>query len=241
MGVISNPEQVKEISDLKDQIKKTDQKFSNYKNDIDEIFKTQVNSINKKIKEVNDNFNQELNEKFNILSIKLDEYNKKVAEEFNLKLNNRINHVDDRIKILVDNIQAINDSYSLKFQLIREEFDTKEEVLNDMLNSIKIEFIEFKNDLKPQLEVLKSDQDLVKITVDVLKNQIHESTKEWISDEIRIACKNKEREILMNIWIDELKEIINDLDKLKKKHPKELKLYLNEIFKTSQSFKQKFI
>lgn len=49
------------------------------------------------------------------------------------------------------------------------------------------------------------------------------------------------KEILMNLWIDELKEIIDNLDKLKEINPKDLKLHINEISSTIESFKQKFI
>ena len=110
-----------------------------------------------------------------------------------------------------------------------------------MIKKIDEENIEFKNNLDPVLENLKSEQDLVKIAVDVLKKQIKESAKEWIDDEIKLACKSKEKEILMNVWIDELKEIIGDIDKLKEIHPKELKLHINEISSTIESIKQKFI
>jgi hypothetical protein len=81
----------------------------------------------------------------------------------------------------------------------------------------------------------------VKITMDVLKKQIQESAKEWISNGIKEATKNKEKEILMNIWIDEMKEIINNVDQMKKMPPKEIKLQLNEISSTIESFKQKFL
>jgi hypothetical protein len=101
--------------------------------------------------------------------------------------------------------------------------------------------MEYRNDLKPVLEDLKSEQDLVKITVDVIKKQIHDEAKEWVDEEIKLACKNKEREILMNLWIDEMKDIVDDIDNLKKLHPKELKLHINEISTTIESFKKKFI
>lgn len=126
-------------------------------------------------------------------------------------------------------------------KIFNEEFETKEEVLRDIFKKFETDNTEFKNNLKPVLETLKSQQDLVKITLDVQKKQIHESAKEWINDEIKLACKNKEREILMNLWIDELKEIIDNLDKLKEMHPKELKLHINEISSVIGLFKQKFI
>ncbi|MFX1452586.1 MAG: hypothetical protein ACFFCM_17240, partial [Promethearchaeota archaeon] len=121
-----------------------------------------------------------------------------------------------------------------------EEFSIKEEIIRDLISKINEEHADFENKLKPILESLKSEQDLVKISLDVLKKQIKESAKEWINDEIKIACKAKEREILMNLWIDEMKEIIEDIDKLKEMHPKELKLHINEISNTIDSFKRKF-
>ncbi|MFX1477823.1 MAG: hypothetical protein ACFFCI_06800 [Promethearchaeota archaeon] len=45
----------------------------------------------------------------------------------------------------------------------------------------------------------------------------------------------------MNLWIDELKEIVNNLEQLKETNPKVLKLYLNEISTTLASFRQKFM
>ena len=135
----------------------------------------------------------------------------------------------------------MNEDFSGKLKNFKEEFDTKEEVLRDMIKAINVENTEFQNNLEPMLESLKSEQDLVKITVDVLKKQIKENAKEWINDEIKLACKNKEKEILMNLWIDEMKEIIDNLDKLKEMHPKELKIHINEILSTIESFKQKFV
>jgi hypothetical protein len=43
----------------------------------------------------------------------------------------------------------------------------------------------------------------------------------------------------MNLWIDELKGIINDFDKLKELNPKDLKIQINEITQLISSFKEK--
>jgi len=141
----------------------------------------------------------------------------------------------------MDYHKSVEEDFSSKLKIFTEEVETKEEVLRDMLKKFEADNTEFKNNLKPVLETLKSQQDLVKITLDVQKKQIHDSAKEWINDEIKLACKNKERDILMNIWIDEMKEIIDNLDKLKDIHPKELKLHINEISTTIASFKQKYV
>jgi len=233
---------------LTDQLKKIEQKIDNNANKLEKRLDEQINSINKKIEDITNIFDQELEDKFNNLNNKIEGNNKTLIEELestsnklDKNLKDQILNVEEKIKIIIDSIKAVNDDFSLKFQRLIEEFDIKEEVLRDMLKKFEEESIEFKNSLKPELEDLKSQQDLVKITVDVLKKQIFESAKEWIHDEIKLACKNKEREILMNLWIDELKEVIGDLDKLKETNPKELKIHINEISTTIESFRQRFI
>jgi len=253
-------DQLKKIGQkIDDDVNKLDQNITNQFNKleqdssekIDKLEKSlddQINSINKKIEDITNIFDQELEDKFNNLNNKIEETNKALIGElestsskFDNNLKEQISNVEDKIKIIIDSIKAVNDDFSLKFQRMKEEFDIKDEVLRDMLKKFEEESIEFKNNLKPELEDLKSQQDLVKITVDILKKQIFENAKEWINDEIKLACKNKEREILMNLWIDELKEVIGDLDKLKQTNPKELKIHINEISTTIDSFRQKFV
>ncbi|MFX1343536.1 MAG: hypothetical protein ACFFAI_00400 [Promethearchaeota archaeon] len=255
---------------LTDQLKKIEQKIENDINKLDQnitnqIIKLeqgsidkidrfekrldeQIDIINKEIEDITNIFDQELGDKFNNLNTKIEGNNKKLIEELestsskhDKNLNDQILNVEDKIKIIINSIKAVNDDFSLKFQKMKGEFDTKEEVLRDMLKKFEEDSIEFKNTLQPELEDIKSQQDLVKITVDVLKKQIFESAKEWINDEIKLACKNKEREILMNLWIDELKEVIENFDKLKQTNPKELKIHINEISNTIDSFRQRFI
>jgi hypothetical protein len=233
---------------ITNQITKLEQGSSDKINRLEKNLDDQISVINKKIEDITNIFDQELGDKFNNLNTKIEGNNKKLTEELEItsskhdkNLNDQILNVEDKIKIIINSIKAVNDDFSLKFQKMKEEFDTKEEILRDMLKKFEEDSIEFKNNLKPELEDLKSQQDLVKITVDVLKKQIFESAKEWINDEIKLACKNKEREILMNLWIDELKEIIGDLDKLKQTSPKELKIHLNEISTTIDSFRQRFV
>ena len=141
----------------------------------------------------------------------------------------------------MENMKDMRENLSNKLQQIKEEFETKDLVLRDIEDKHNEDNANFRNQIKPVIEDLKSQQDLVKITMDVLKKQIHESAKEWISNGVKAAIKNKEKEILMNVWIDEMKEIINNVDKMKKMPPKDIKLQLNEISTTIESFKQKFI
>jgi len=233
---------------ITNQINKLEQASSDKINRLEKNLDNQINVINKKIEDITNIFDQELVDKYDNLNTKIEGNNKNLKEELantstklDKNLNDQILNVEDKIKIIINSIKAVNDDFSLKFQKMKEEFDTKEEILRDMLKKFEEDSIEFKNNLKPELEDLKSQQDLVKISIDVLKKQIFESAKEWINDEIKLACKNKEREILMNLWIEELKEVIGDIDKLKQTNPKELKIHLNEISNTIDSFRQRFV
>jgi len=215
---------------------------------LDEKIVGQGNTTNKKIEDLANMFEGELKDKFININKKLEENFKTLNlemenkfKDINQKLNENVNILEEKIGSLLDRIKTVEEDFSTKLKIFTEKVDTKEEVLRDMLKKFEADNIEFKNNLKPVLETLKSQQDLVKITLDVQKKQIHDSAKEWINDEIKLACKNKEREILMNLWIDEMKEIIDNLDKLKDMHPKELKLHINEISSTIGSFKQKYI
>ena len=222
---------------MKEQIKNLDQKVD-----------TQANTTNRNIKDLANMFEEELKEKYTTLDKKLEddlkEIRAEITEKFetaDTKLNNHIVNLENKIKILKENFKDVSKDFLDRLNAFREEINTKEDVLRDMFKKFNEETIEYQNNLKPVLEDLKSEQDLVKITVDVLKKQIHESAKEWVDEEIKLACKNKEKEILMNLWIDEMKNIIDNLDNLKKLHPKELKLHINEISSTIETFKKKFI
>jgi hypothetical protein len=157
------------------------------------------------------------------------------------KFNERSESIEENNKSLLERIKEMNDDFLNKIQKIKEEFDVKEVVLRDIEKKHNEDNTKYQNQLKPVLENLRSQQDLTKIKMDTLEKQIYESAKEWISNEMKTAVKNKEREILMNLWIGEMKEIIDNVDQLKKMNPKDLKLQLNEIASTIESFKQKFM
>ena len=233
---------------LTGQVDKLEQEVKEEFTQLDEKIVGQGNTTSKKIEDLANMFEGELKDKFTKINEKLDENFKTLNlgienkfKDINQKLDENVNNLEEKIRTLLDRIKKGEDDFSSKLKIFTEEIEVKEEVLRDMLKKFEADNIEFKNSLKPVLGTLKSQQDLVKITLDVQKKQIHDSAKEWINDEIKLACKNKEREILMNLWIDEMKEIIDNLDKLKEIHPKELKLHINEISSTIGSFKQKYI
>ena len=229
-------------------LKSLDLKVSDQINLFEKNSTEEINKTNQKIEDIANLFDTELNDKFNSLNQKLEDQNKIITTEFtnkftilDKKLNSQRTNFQNKTKTLVDTIKALNNDFSSKLQIMRDEFNTKENVLREMFKKFALETEEYQNNLKPTLESIKSQQDLVKITVDVQKKQIRESAKEWITNEMKLALKNKEREILLNIWIDELKEIFMNFDKLKETNPKDLKIHIKEISTTIESFRQKFV
>ena len=77
------------------------------------------------------------------------------------------------------------------------------------------------------------------ISYTIKEKQLSEKIQSMIYTEIRMVCQDKEKEILMNIWIDKLNEIVTDFEKLKKVNPKEFNIQINEISKTIELFKLK--
>ncbi|MFX1338904.1 MAG: hypothetical protein ACFFDK_09870 [Promethearchaeota archaeon] len=166
--------------------------------------------------------------------------------------------LEDQIKLLEKNFQEqvmsltgqINE-FGNKLGNITAELSNNLEIIQDQIKNQKNENITFNNEinelitkttskLDSEFKDIKGQQDVLKVSFDVLEKKILDEAKSMIYSEVRMVCKDKEDEILMNMWIDELKEIINDFDKLKEMNPKDLKIQVDEISQIIASFKKKF-
>ena len=108
-----------------------------------------------------------------------------------------------------------------------------------MIHKFDEQFTMDRNRIKSELEEIKSQQDVLKISYTIKEKQLSEKIQSMIYTEIRMVCQDKEKEILMNTWIDKLNEIVTDFEKLKKVNPKEFNIQINEISKTIELFKLK--
>ncbi len=108
-----------------------------------------------------------------------------------------------------------------------------------MIHKSDEQFTMDKNRIKSELEEIKSQQDVLKISYTISEKRLLEKIQSMIYTEIRMVCQDKEKEILMNIWIDKLNEIVTDFEKLKKVNPQEFNIQINEISKTIELFKLK--
>jgi len=198
--------------------------------------KEQLTKLNQKLKEQNKKFNQNIEDLAKIFDLKLEEQVKMLDQ----KLNEHINNTEANIKTLNESIEIIRSQIASNSEQIQIQIKTQEEIIMDIIQKFSDQFLNDKTRFETDIEELKNNQDVIKINIDTLEKRVLENAKTMIYSEVRMACKNKEKEILMNLWIDELKEIISNLDKLKEIHPKDLKLQIDEISSTIESFKQKF-
>lgn len=111
----------------------------------------------------------------------------------------------------------------------------------DMINKFNEELLKHKTSMNEDMEKLKTQQDVLRISYTINEKKLMDKINSSITEVINKRIEGKESEILMKIWINELKEIINNFEKLKKVKPKEFSVRLNEISDTIEIFKQKLL
>jgi hypothetical protein len=122
---------------------------------------------------------------------------------------------------------------------IEETIKTQEEIIMDMIKKFNEEFYQHKTNVLAELEHLKNQQDVLKISYTVNENKLLDKIEKIVLKKVHAKIDGKQNEILMKFWIDELKQIIADFDKLKQLKPKEFRLQLNEISEIIALFKNK--
>lgn len=223
----------KELETHSKDIQKLKEKIDN----IDQKLKDQTGKIEKKIEE---QFNK-LDQKFtNQISEIIQMVDDRIGE-FDQNIKTIANDIKDKVKSLSEDVQNLKSNLNISQDNIQTQIDAKDEVLTDMIKKFDEQFTKDKRHINEELETLKGQQDILKISYTVNDKQLMEKIEAMISGEVRNACGDKEREILMNIWIKELKDIIHNFEKLKKIHPREFNIKMNEIADTIEVFKQKIV
>jgi vacuolar-type H+-ATPase catalytic subunit A/Vma1 len=180
-----------------------------------------MNALNKKLTEEMGASNKKLTEEMGTL-------NKKLTEEMGA-LN----------KKLPEEMGALKKSIELNQKQMQDHLKNQEEIISSMIKKYEENFLKEKTKLTADIEELKNQQDVLKISFSFNEKQLLQKMQATINNDIKRAVKGKEKEVLMKFWIQDLKEIVNDFEKMKKMHPKEFNLQLNEIANTIQVFKQK--
>ena len=150
-------------------------------------------------------------------------------------------NIDGQSKVTTNNLKNLKEELNIFQHNLEDQINVQKEINSDLIQEFNKQFTTDKRILAEELEKIKGEQDVLKISYTINEKQLLEKIQVIIASEIRNVCSDKEREILMNIWIKELKDIIADFEKLKKMNPKEFTMKIEEISDTIELFKQKII
>ena len=153
----------------------------------------------------------------------------------------QVSTLESEMKFVKQEIISIKSDIVSSQERIEQTIRTQEEIIMDMINKFNDGLLQHKSSMKEDIESLKSQQDILKISYTINEKKFMDKINSSITTIINKQVEGKENEILMKIWMSEFKEIIRDFDKLKKLKPKEFSVRLNEISDTIDIFKQKII
>ncbi|MFX0042281.1 MAG: hypothetical protein ACFE8L_05160 [Candidatus Hodarchaeota archaeon] len=149
------------------------------------------------------------------------------------------NELKENVEFIKENIRKIENEIAIYKERTEETIRTQEDIIMSMVYKFNDQFLQEKNKIIADLESVKTQFDVLKISFTVNENQLLEKLRTMIREELKNVITGKEDEILMKLWIDELKRIITNFENLKKVHPKEFNLQIEEISNTIDIFKQK--
>jgi len=153
----------------------------------------------------------------------------------------QVSNLESGMKFVKQEIISIKSDIVSSQERIEQTIRTQEEIIMDMINKFNDVLLQHKSSMKEDIENLKSQQDILKISYTINEKKFMDKVNSSITTIINKQVEGKENEILMKIWMSEFKEIIRDFEKLKKLKPKEFSVRLNEISDTIDIFKQKII
>ena len=178
-----------------------------------------------------------------------DQYEKTASKMDSLKSNTKaiqnlteqVSNLELDMKFVKQEITSIKSDILSSQERIEQTIRTQEEIIMDMINKFNEGLLQHKSSMKEDIEILKTQQDVLKISYTINEKKFMDKVNSSISTIIKKQVEGKENEILMKIWINEFKDIIRDFEKLKKLKPKEFSVQLNEISDTIEIFKQKIL
>jgi len=178
-----------------------------------------------------------LEERFDKAQFKIDLV-KKNSETIQ-NLTNQINRLEKSIKSAKEEISTIKRNTSLNQERMKQTIRTQEEIIMDMINKFNEQLLMHKSQMQKDVETIKTQQDVLRISYTVNEKKLMDKINKSITKALRKLIQGKESELLMKIWIEEFREIIENFENLKKLKPKEFSIKLTEISDTIEIFKQK--
>jgi hypothetical protein len=178
-----------------------------------------------------------LEERFDKAQDKIDSV-KKNSETIQ-RLTNQMINLETSIESAKKEILAIKRDISLNQERMEQTIKTQEEIIMDMINKFNEQLLMHKSQMQKDVETIKTQQDVLKISYTVNEKKLMDKINKSITKALRKLIQGKESELLMKIWIEEFREIIENFENLKKLKPKEFSIKLTEISDTMEIFKQK--
>ena len=178
-----------------------------------------------------------------------DQYEKTMSKMDLVKSNNKaiqnlmeqVSNLEGEMKFVKQEMTSLRGDLLSSQERIEQTIRTQEEIIMDMINKFNEELLQHKSSMKEDIEILKTQQDVLKISYTINEKKFMDKVNSSISRIINRQVEGKENEILMKIWMSEFKEIIRDFETLKKLRPKEFSVRLNEISDIIDIFKQKIL
>jgi len=221
----------KDINKIIDSIDKLDKRLKDEAAKLDKKAMDESAKLDKKLsKQVSNNENQIKSVEGNLKSLKTEMDNSYKA------LKSEISSIN---KKLTEEMGSLKKAIELNQKQIQDQIKNQEEIVTSMIKKFDEKFLKDKTKLTADIEELKNQQDVLKISFTFNEKQLLQKMQATINEDIKKAVKGKEKEVLMKFWIQDLKDIVKDFEKMKKMHPKEFTLQLNEIANTIEVFKQK--
>lgn len=171
-------------------------------------------------------------EKLQLENSKLSSKLNDMQKDLTLKNNDLENQIIQEIKEIKNMIYSTEEK-------IEETIKVQEDIIMGMMQKFNEEFYKHKTTVLKEIEAVKNEQDVLKISYTINENKLLEQIKSVVQTEFNNKIKGQEAELLMKLWIDDLKEIITSFENLKKANPKEFSIQLREISDTINVFKQK--
>jgi DNA repair ATPase RecN len=188
-----------------------------------------LKSVPKKVKN--------LEERFDKAQDKIDSV-KKNSETIQ-NLTNQIIKLESSIESAKEEISAMKKDISFNQERMEQTIKTQEEIIMDMINKFNEQLLIHKSQMQKDVETIKTQQDVLRISYTVNEKKLMDKINKSITKSLRKLIQGKESELLMKIWIEEFREIIENFENLKKLKPKEFSIRLTEISDTIEIFKQK--
>ena len=178
-----------------------------------------------------------LEERFDKVQDKIDSV-KKNSETIQ-NLTDQITKLETSIESAKEDISAIKKDISLNQERMEQTIKTQEEIIMDMINKFNDQLLIHKSQMQKDIETLKTQQDVLRISYTLNEKKLMDKINTSITKTLRKLIQGKESELLMKVWVDEFREIIENFENLKKLKPKEFSIRLTEISDTIEIFKQK--